>query len=417
MIRDNIIHNSFFILSFCLLTWLRADLPEDWTVNPNDFEHNFTITAQLSVHDTLNQDSSKTIAAFINEECRGLNQPIQVESDWLVFLMVYGNAGDSEVHFRYYDSLIDSVFDIEETLAFVPNESVGTPDSPFVFHGEGINMAPVADMQELGVDEDNSLNITLTAYDSDGDDLTYAVVSNPSHGSLSGTGPELMYTPNPDYNGNDSFTFIANDGELDSEPATIILSVNPVNDAPVANAGEDQIGDEEETIPLDGTSSFDVDNDELTYLWLAPDGITLDDLTSSTPEFVTPSVDEDTEFLFILTVSDAALTSAPDTVMVTVMNNLTIGTDPFPTEFKLFNPYPNPFNPSTTIRYSTETSDATSLYIYDINGRIVETLVQGEIEPGTHKIYWNASQQPSGLYFVRLESGSKTQTQKLILLK
>jgi hypothetical protein len=226
-----------------------------------------------------------------------------------------------------------------------------------------------------------------------------------------------MYTPNPDYNGNDSFTFIANDGELDSEPATIILSVNPVNDAPVANAGEDQIGDEEETIPLDGTSSFDVDNDELTYLWLAPDGITLDDLTSSTPEFVTPSVDEDTEFLFILTVSDAALTSAPDTVMVTVMNNLTIGTDPFPTEFKLFNPYPNPFNPSTTIRYSTETSDATSLYIYDINGRIVETLVQGEIEPGTHKIYWNASQQPSGLYFVRLESGRKTQTQKLILLK
>ena len=117
MMRDNIIHNSFFILSFCLLTWLRADLPEDWTVNPNDFEHNFTITAQLSVHDTLNQDSSKTIAAFINEECRGLNQPIQVESDWLVFLMVYGNAGDSEVHFRYYDSLIDSFFDIEETLA------------------------------------------------------------------------------------------------------------------------------------------------------------------------------------------------------------------------------------------------------------------------------------------------------------
>jgi len=327
MMRDNIIHNSFFILSFCLLTWLRADLPEDWTVNPNDFEHNFTITAQLSVHDTLNQDSSKTIAAFINEECRGLNQPIQVESDWLVFLMVYGNAGDSEVHFRYYDSLIDSVFDIEETLAFVPNESVGTPDSPFVFHGEGINMAPVA------------------------------------------------------------------------------------------NAGEDQIAGEEVTITLDGTGSFDVDNDVLTYLWLAPDGITLDDLTSSTPEFVTPSVDEDTEFLFILTVSDAALTSAPDTVMVTVMNNLTIGTDPFPTEFKLFNPYPNPFNPSTTIRYSTETSDATSLHIYDINGRIVETLVQGEIEPGTHKIYWNASQQPSGLYFVRLESGSKTQTQKLILLK
>ncbi|HIA94657.1 MAG TPA: T9SS type A sorting domain-containing protein, partial [Candidatus Marinimicrobia bacterium] len=115
----------------------------------------------------------------------------------------------------------------------------------------------------------------------------------------------------------------------------------------------------------------------------------------------------------------AALTSAPDTVMVTVMNNLAVGTNPFPSEFKLFNPYPNPFNPTTTIRFDVgvETRHAVSLQIFDINSRLVETLVRGETEPRRSEIQWNGTDQPSGIYFIRLESGSHSQTQKLILLK
>ncbi|MBT3497216.1 MAG: S8 family serine peptidase, partial [Candidatus Marinimicrobia bacterium] len=66
--------------------------------------------------------------------------------------------------------------------------------------------------------------------------------------------------------------------------------------------------------------------------------------------------------------------------------------------------YPNPFNPSATIRFSVEKGFITSLHIYDINGRMVETLIDGIVESGIHEIQWNAGNQASGIYFVRLES-------------
>ena len=91
---------------------------------------------------------------------------------------------------------------------------------------------------------------------------------------------------------------------------------------------------------------------------------------------------------------------------------------PFPVEFKLFPAYPNPFNPSTTIRFSVETRHAVSLLqIYDITGRVVETLVMGDLVAGKHKVVWDASGFSSGIYFVRLESGTVVQTQKIVLMK
>lgn len=90
---------------------------------------------------------------------------------------------------------------------------------------------------------------------------------------------------------------------------------------------------------------------------------------------------------------------------------------PLPQNFKLHQPYPNPFNPTTTIRFSVETSHATSLHIYDINGRLVETLVNGEMQAGDHEIVWNAGEKPSGVYFLRLQSGDFIETQKIILMK
>jgi len=89
----------------------------------------------------------------------------------------------------------------------------------------------------------------------------------------------------------------------------------------------------------------------------------------------------------------------------------------YPTSFKLYNPYPNPFNPSTTIRFSVEKLLATSLRIYDINGRLIETLIVGKMDPGAHKIMWNAQSYSAGIYFVQMTSGRYRQVQKLILLK
>ena len=88
-----------------------------------------------------------------------------------------------------------------------------------------------------------------------------------------------------------------------------------------------------------------------------------------------------------------------------------------PQTFVLYPSFPNPFNPITTIKFSVETFHAMSLRIFDITGRVVETLLNGEIPVGNHEITWNASRQPSGVYIVQLTNGKSVQTQKLILLK
>lgn len=88
-----------------------------------------------------------------------------------------------------------------------------------------------------------------------------------------------------------------------------------------------------------------------------------------------------------------------------------------PGEYKLNQNYPNPFNPSTVIEYSIPVKSNVTLKIYDILGREVANLVNGEIAAGNHSIEFDASKLASGTYFYQLKAGSFTQTNKMILLK
>ncbi len=94
------------------------------------------------------------------------------------------------------------------------------------------NNIPVAKAQTVTTNEDTAKTITLTATDGDNDPLTYIIVKSQSHGTLLGNPPDLSYKPAQDYNGSDSFTFKVNDGKADSLPATVNITVNPVNDSP-----------------------------------------------------------------------------------------------------------------------------------------------------------------------------------------
>jgi hypothetical protein len=87
------------------------------------------------------------------------------------------------------------------------------------------NTAPVADAQSVTLVENTPAVLTLTGSDADGDPLTYTVVTGPTSGALSGTAPNLTYTPNANHTGGDAFTFKVNDGTADSAAATVSLSV------------------------------------------------------------------------------------------------------------------------------------------------------------------------------------------------
>ena len=89
------------------------------------------------------------------------------------------------------------------------------------------NDAPIAQDQSIRTQQDTNANITLSATDLDGDDLTFDIIKRPQNGILSGSLPNLIYVPNTGYFGDDSFTFQASDGEDDSEIATVSITVRP----------------------------------------------------------------------------------------------------------------------------------------------------------------------------------------------
>ena len=88
-----------------------------------------------------------------------------------------------------------------------------------------------------------------------------------------------------------------------------------------------------------------------------------------------------------------------------------------PKSFTLHQNYPNPFNPITTLRYDLPQETDVTLTIYDITGRMVQTLVNELQQSGMKKVIWNASDVSSGVYIYRIQAGNFTQTRKMILLK
>ncbi|MCI0472584.1 MAG: T9SS type A sorting domain-containing protein [Ignavibacteria bacterium] len=85
--------------------------------------------------------------------------------------------------------------------------------------------------------------------------------------------------------------------------------------------------------------------------------------------------------------------------------------------YKLLNNYPNPFNPTTTIRFELPKNEFVTLKVYDMTGREVANLVNETRVAGTHQVMWNASGLPSGTYFYKLSAGSFSEVKKMILVK
>ncbi len=135
---------------------------------------------------------------------------------------------------------------------------------------KAINYAPQASSRSFTTEEDTAKIGALAGTDAEGSTLTFAKVSDPSHGSvtINATTGAYTYTPAANYSGADSFTFKVNDGTLDSSAATVSITVNAVNDAPtLQQALADYRVTENRTLSVTvSTTSFaDVDDATLTY--------------------------------------------------------------------------------------------------------------------------------------------------------
>ena len=145
-----------------------------------------------------------------------------------------------------------------DEMQFIIIDTPGAKDTGVVsITINAINDAPIAVSGSAQTNEETSLSITLSASDVDNESLTYTILDNPLHGSLSGTAPDLTYLPEVDYNGYDSLRFRVDDGSL-SDTAVYTIEVLAVNDRPIATS-----------------SSVDTDEDNscsVTLAGLDPDG-------------------------------------------------------------------------------------------------------------------------------------------------
>jgi hypothetical protein len=201
------------------------------------------------------------------------------------------------------DALAGTSFNTAEQVLYIPF---------------GSNSPPVANNQAITLNKNTQQAITLAATDPNNDPLTYTIVTQPAHGSLTGTPPNLNYNPDTDYVGADSFTFKANDGTVDSNTATVSITVQgPVNDPPIANNQAITLNkNTQQAITLAAT---DPNNDPLTYTIVTQPAH--GSLTGTAPNL---NYNPDTDYVgadsFTFKANDGTVDSNTATVSITVQD-------------------------------------------------------------------------------------------------
>lgn len=201
---------------------------------------------------------------------------------------------------------------------------VSQSGSAVKFTAPAPNKPPVANEQSATTAEDTAVSLTLSASDADNDVLSYAIKTQPEHGTLSAintlTGV-VIYTPETDYVGTDSFGFTVSDDEATSVEASVSIEISAVNDAPVAQAQTLSVA-EEGTLDITLEAS-DADGDTLTYAIASqPQNGTLNSLNAANGTLsYTPNTDFEGSDSFSFTANDGALSSRPATIIINVSNS------------------------------------------------------------------------------------------------
>jgi hypothetical protein len=217
----------------------------------------------------------------------------------------------------------------------------------------------------------------------------------------------------------------ANTCEQPTCETTCVVTCDYTCEEPItlASFGADAVGDE---IVVSWTTGSEVDNYRF-IVWRStnPDNgfVAIEDVLStgngvSTTSYACVDANVQAGITYYYKLSDVSIYGY-ETLHPTVVSAMVALTD----NFQLAGNFPNPFNPTTTIRFSLPVAAQTELAVFDMNGRKVSTLVNGMMSANTmHEIVWNATDNagnilPSGMYIYRLTSGELNASGKMIFMK
>jgi YD repeat-containing protein len=214
-----------------------------------------------------------------------------------------------------------------DTIVFRVSEEDDDDDDDYSFATvtiaiSPVNDSPVADNDAATTNEDAPLiieSVLANDTDVDGDPLSITGFTQAAGGWVeSHDDGTFTYTPDLNFHGIDGFTYTVEDGNGGTDQGSVAITVNQVNDPPVANAGTDQTVTQGDTVTLDGSESSDVEGDELAYYWSffskpESSAAAFYDATAVNPQFVP---EKPGTYEIQLIVNDATLDSEPDSVEI-----------------------------------------------------------------------------------------------------
>jgi len=336
-------------------------------------------------------------------------------------------------------------------ITVIVSDNALADTTKFDFKVINVNDAPViaAVANDTTSEDSDGKALKLSASDIDGDVLTYSAFSDTLGLTVTVSNDTVRLKPVADYFGTSKVTAVTNDGAI-NDSTTFSFTVLNVQDAPYAfdwvSTALDTIDITQdpanlaEVYKLEWTESIDVDGDTIDYLLYVKIGVLepeeiYDTTSTSVPityqEFL-ENVFEPFPMLPRVTVQfSMEATDGIDTVKITGDNRvlfvnryeyLSTISEGIPTEFALHENYPNPFNPTTTLRFDLpELSDMT-LIVYNMLGQKVRTFNIQSTPAGYHSVTWDATndlgqQVGAGVYLYQLQAKDFVKTRKMVLLK
>jgi len=330
---------------------------------------------------------------------------------------------------------------VADIKAYVSDE-VSTDSTSFKLTVTAVS--DIASVQDVTIDEDQTTDVTLSA--TFAGTTTFTAVSDTSAVTASVSSTTLTLTPNANWHGEATITAYASDGSsIDS--TSFKLMVTPMQDAPMAfewvstatdtiNITKDNLSS---TYDLDWTESVDVDGDTINYIVYAKIGqYRSEEIFDSTATNYSIPYQEIAEGAFeglpgnTATVyfsvwahdeTDSVKISRDDRVLyVNRYEYLSIESEGIPVEFALHENYPNPFNPTTQIRFDLPEMTNATLTIYNMIGQKIKSFNMQSAPAGYHSLTWDATNDlgapvAAGVYLYQLQTKGFIKTKKMILLK